>query len=188
MDAEELELVMEDADSSMEKAISHLEAELTKIRAGKANPTMVDGIFVEYYGSPTPSAQVANVTILDARTISIQPWEKNMLQAIEKSILQANIGITPQNDGNQIRLFLPPLTQERRKELFKKASTEGEHSKVAIRNIRRDAIEEIKKLQKDGLSKDVAADGEETIQQATNRYITLVDKHLVAKEKEMMAV
>jgi ribosome recycling factor len=188
MDAEELELVMEDADSSMEKAISHLEAELTKIRAGKANPTMVDGIFVEYYGSPTPIAQVANVAILDARTISIQPWEKNMLQAIEKAILQANIGITPQNDGNQIRLFLPPLTQERRKELFKKASAEGEHSKVAIRNIRRDAIEEIKKLQKDGLSKDIASDAENTIQETTDKYIALVDKHLAAKEKEMMAV
>ena len=188
MDAEELELVMEDADSSMEKAISHLEAELTKIRAGKANPTMVDGIFVEYYGSPTPIGQVANVAILDARTISIQPWEKNMLQAIEKAILQANIGITPQNDGNQIRLFLPPLTQERRKELYKKASAEGEHSKVAIRNIRRDAIEEIKKLQKDGLSKDIASDAENTIQETTDKYITLVDKHLAAKEKEMMAV
>jgi ribosome recycling factor len=188
MESEELELVMEDAESSMQKAISHLETELTKIRAGKANPTMVDGIFVEYYGNPTPIAQVANITILDARTISIQPWEKNMLQAIERAILQANIGITPQNDGNQIRLFLPPLTEERRKELFKRASAEGEHSKVAIRNIRRDAIEEIKRLQKDGLSKDVASDAEETMQQTTNRYILLVDKHLAAKEKEMMAV
>jgi ribosome recycling factor len=188
MESEELELVIEDAESSMKKAISHLETELTKIRAGKANPTMVDGIFVEYYGNPTPITQVANVTILDARTISIQPWEKNMLQAIEKAILQANIGITPQSDGNQIRLFLPPLTEERRKELFKKASAEGEHSKVAIRNIRRDAIEEIKRLQKDGLSKDVASDAEETMQQTTNRYIVLVDKHLAAKEKEMMAV
>ena len=188
MDSEEMELVIEDADSSMKKAISHLETELTKIRAGKANPTMVDGIFVEYYGSPTPIGQVANVAILDARTISIQPWEKNMLQAIEKAILQANIGITPQNDGNQIRLFLPPLTQERRKELFKKASAEGEHSKVAIRNIRRDAIEEVKKLQKDGLSKDTASDAENTIQETTDKYIVLVDKHLAAKEKEMMAV
>ena len=188
MESEELELVIDDAESSMKKAINHLEAELTKIRAGKANPTMVDGIFVEYYGSPTPITQVANVTILDARTISIQPWEKNMLQAIERAILQANIGITPQNDGNQIRLFLPPLTEERRRELFKKASAEGEHSKVAIRNIRRDAIEEIKRLQKDGLSKDVAADGETTVQHTTDKYITLVDKHLAAKEKEMMAV
>jgi ribosome recycling factor len=188
MQSEELELVMDDAESSMKKAITHLEAELVKIRAGKANPNMIDGIFVEYYGNPTPISQVANVIILDARTIGIQPWEKNMLHAIEKSILQANIGITPQNDGNQIRLFLPPLTEERRKELFKKASAEGEHSKVAIRNIRRDAIEEIKKLQKDGLSKDIASDAEDSIQETTNKYIALVDKHLAAKEKEMMAV
>ena len=111
-----------------------------------------------------------------------------MLQTIERAILQANIGITPQNDANQIRLFLPPLTEERRKELFKRASAEGENSKIAIRNIRRDAIEEIKKLQKDGLSKDVAADAENTVQDTTNKYIALVDKHLVAKEKEMMAV
>jgi ribosome recycling factor len=129
-----------------EKAISHLETELTKIRAGKANPTMLDGINVDYYGAPTPIAQVANISILDVRTISIQPWEKNMLAPIEKSIMQANIGITPQSDGNQIRLFLPPLTEERRKELFKKANGEGEHSKVAIRNIRRDAIEARKKI------------------------------------------
>src|SRR6187549_359416 len=171
MDSEELELIIDDADSSMEKAISHLEAELTKIRAGKANPTMVDGIFVEYYGSPTPIGQVANVVILDARTIGIQPWEKNMLQAIERSILQANIGITPQNDGNQIRLFLPPLTEERRKELFKKASGEGEQSKVAIRNIRREAIEQVKKLQKDGLSEDESKDGEDSVQSITDKYI-----------------
>jgi len=188
MQSEELELITDHAESSMKKAIGHLEAELIKIRAGKANPNMIDGIFVEYYGNPTPINQVANVVILDARTIGIQPWEKNMLHAIEKSILQANIGITPQNDGNQIRLFLPPLTEERRKELFKKASAEGEHSKVAIRNIRRDAIEEIKRLQKDGLSKDIASDAEDSIQETTNKYITLVDKHLAAKEKEMMAV
>lgn len=183
-----MEMIMDDAESSMQKAISHLEVELTKIRAGKANPSMVDGIFVEYYGNPTPIAQVANISVLDARTISIQPWEKNMLQAIERAILQANIGITPQNDGNQIRLFLPPLTEERRKELFKKAGAEGEQSKVAIRNIRRDAIEEIKRLQKDGLSKDAASDAEESVQQTTNKFIALVDKHLAAKEKEMMAI
>ena len=188
MESEDLELVIDDAELSMEKAISHLETELTKIRAGKATPAMIDGIFAEYYGNPTPINQIANVTILDARTISIQPWEKNMLQAIERAILQANIGITPQSDGNQIRLFLPPLTEERRKELFKRASGEGENSKIAIRNIRRDAIEEIKKLQKDGLSKDVAVDGENTVQETTNKFIALVDKHLAAKEKEMMAV
>lgn len=186
--SEDLELILDDVESSMKKAIGHLEAELTKIRAGKANPSMLDGIHVDYYGAPTLINQVANISILDARTISIQPWEKNMLAAIEKSILQANIGITPQNDGVQIRLFLPPLTEERRKELFKKASAEGEHSKVAIRNLRRDGIEEIKKLQKDGLSEDVAKDTEKNIQELTDKFIALVDKHLAAKEKEMMSV
>lgn len=186
--SEELILITGAAEESMRKGIAHLEAELTKIRAGKASPAMLDGIMVEYYGSPTPIAQVANVSVLDVRTISIQPWEKSMLSAIEKSIMQANIGITPQNDGNQIRLFLPPLTEERRRELFKKASSEGEHSKVAIRNIRRDAIEQVKKLQKDGLSEDAAKDAEKGIQELTDRYIQLVDKHLAAKEKEMMAV
>lgn len=185
---EELPLIVADAQESMEKAIGHLEVELTKIRAGKANPSMLDGIMVDYYGSPTPIAQVANVTVLDVRTISIQPWEKNMLQPIERSIMQANIGITPQSDGNQIRLFMPPLTEERRKELFKKASGEGEHSKVAIRNIRRDAIEQVKKLQKDGLSEDAAKDAEKEIQDLTDKFIVLVDKHLAAKEKEMMSV
>lgn len=186
--AEELEQIIEDAESHMKKAIGHLEAELTKIRAGKANPSMLDGLNVDYYGSPTPINQVANVTVLDARTISIQPWEKNMLAAIEKSIMQANIGITPQNDGVLIRLFLPPLTEERRKDLVKKAAAEGEHSKVAIRNIRRDGIENVKKLQKNGLSEDASKDGEKRIQDLTDRYILLVDKHLAAKEKEIMAV
>jgi ribosome recycling factor len=186
--AEELEQIVDDAESNMQKAIGHLEAELTKIRAGKANPSMLDGLNVDYYGAPTPINQVANVTVLDARTISIQPWEKSMLAPIEKSIMQANIGITPQNDGVLIRLFMPPLTEERRKDLVKKASGEGEHSKVAIRNIRRDAIEGVKKLQKNGLSEDVAKDGEKRIQDITDRYIVLVDKHLAAKEKEIMAV
>ncbi|MES2373154.1 MAG: ribosome recycling factor [Bacteroidota bacterium] len=186
--SEELQMIIDDAEDGMKKAINHLEAELTKIRAGKANPTMLDGINVDYYGSPTPIAQVANITVLDVRTISIQPWEKNMLQPIEKAIMQANIGITPQSDGNQIRLFLPPLTEERRKELFKKANGEGEHSKVAIRNIRRDAIEQVKKLQKDGLSEDASKDGETTIQELTDKFISLVDKHIAAKEKEMMTV
>jgi ribosome recycling factor len=135
--SEELSMVLDDARESMQKGIAHLEAELVKIRAGKASPAMLDGINVDYYGAPTPINQVANVTILDARTVSIQPWEKNMLAPIERSIMAANIGITPQNDGNQIRLFMPPLTEERRKELFKKASAEGEQSKVAIRNYRK---------------------------------------------------
>ncbi len=188
MTSEELELITDDAKDSMEKAISHLEIELTKIRAGKATPSMLDGINIDYYGSPTAIHQVANITVLDAKTVSIQPWEKPMLAAIERAIMQANIGITPQNDGIQIRLFLPPLTEERRRELFKKASGEGEHSKVAIRSIRREAMEQIKKLQKDGLSEDAAKDAEATVQELTDKFISLVDKHLAAKEKEMMSV
>ncbi|MEO0064921.1 MAG: hypothetical protein RI983_247 [Bacteroidota bacterium] len=186
--SEELGLIIDDAADTMKKAILHLESELVKIRAGKANPNMLDGITVDYYGAPTPIAQVANVTVLDARTISIQPWEKNMLAQIERSIMAANIGITPQNDGVQIRLFMPPLTEERRRELVKKAGGEGEHAKVAIRNIRRDAIESVKKLQKDGLSEDAAKDAEKDIQDLTDKHIALVEKHLAAKEKEMMTV
>ena len=176
------------AEDSMKKAIGHLETELVKIRAGKANPQMLDGITVDYYGSPMPISQVGNITVMDARTLNIQPWEKNMLQPIERAIINSNIGINPQNDGNIIRLFLPPLTEERRKELVKRCLGEGEHSKVAIRNIRRDAIEAIKRAQKNGLSEDAAKDAETDIQDITNRYITFVDKHLAAKEKEIMAV
>ena len=186
--SEELELIKLDTESTMNKAISHLEAELIKIRAGKANPNMLDGIVADYYGSPTPIAQIANISVLDARTISVQPWEKNMLQPIERAIIASNIGINPQNDGNYIRLFLPPLTEERRKELVKRCNGEGENGKVSIRNIRREAIEQIKKLQKDGLSEDAAKDGEADVQEKTNRFIALVEKHLEAKEKEIMVV
>src|SRR5215217_6776616 len=167
MSAEEVALTLELAEDSMKKAINHLEAELTKIRAGKANPQMVDGIVVDYYGSPTPINQVGNISVMDARTISIQPWEKNMLQPIERAIIASNIGINPQNDGNIIRLFLPPLTEERRKDMVKRSNGEGEQAKVAIRNIRRDAIESIKKLQKDGLSEDTAKDAEADVQELT---------------------
>ena len=180
--------IIAQTEEAMKKAISHLEAELIKVRAGKANPTMIEGIMVDYYGNPTPINQVGNISVLDARTLSIQPWEKNMLQPIEKAIMASNIGITPQNDGANIRLFLPPLTEERRRELVKRANGEGEHSKVAIRNIRRDAIEGIKKLQKDGLSEDAGKDAEKDIQVITDKYIALVDKHLATKEKEIMAV
>ena len=177
-----------ETEALMKKAIGHLETELTKIRAGKANPAMLDGIVADYYGAPTPIAQIANISVLDARTISVQPWEKNMLQVIERAIIASNIGINPQNDGNIIRLFLPPLTEERRKELVKRCNGEGENGKIAIRNIRRDSIEQIKKLQKDGLSEDAAKDAEAEIQELTNRFIALVEKHLEAKEKEIMAV
>ena len=186
--SEEVSLTLQLAEDSMKKAISHLETELVKIRAGKANPNMLDGIMVDYYGSPTPINQVGNISVLDARTLTIQPWEKNMLQAIEKAIIASNIGINPQNDGVIIRLFLPPLTEERRRELVKRSLGEGEHSRVSIRNIRRDAIESIKKLQKTGLSEDAAKDAEADVQELTNRYISQVDKHLSAKEKEIMSI
>jgi ribosome recycling factor len=188
MSAEDVSITLELAEDSMKKAISHLEAELGKIRAGKANPQMLDGIMVDYYGSPVPINQVGNISVMDARTLSIQPWEKNMLQPIERAIIASNIGINPQNDGVIIRLFLPPLTEERRRELVKRSMGEGEHSKVSIRNIRRDAIEAIKKAQKNGLSEDAAKDAEEEIQELTNRYINIVDKHLTSKEKEIMVV
>lgn len=185
---EELNLLLEETEEAMKKAINHLEAELVKIRTGKANPSMLDGIMVDYYGNPTAINQVANVSTMDARTISVQPWERNMLSPIERAIIAANIGINPQNDGNIIRLFLPPLTEERRKELVKRSNAEGEHAKVAIRSIRRDGIEQIKKLQKEGLSEDAAKDAEDAAQDLTNRYISLIEKHLLAKEKEIMAV
>jgi ribosome recycling factor len=180
--------ILTDTEATMTKAIGHLESELTKIRAGKATPSMLDGIMVDYYGNPTQLSQVANISILDARTISIQPWEKSMLQPIEKGIMAANIGITPQNDGVNIRLFLPPLTEERRKELVKKCNGEGENAKISIRNIRRDGIEQIKKLQKDGVSEDECKSAEITVQETTDKFISLVEKHLVAKEKEIMSV
>lgn len=186
--SDEIDLINEEAHETMEKAINHLEAELIKVRAGKANPNLVDGIVVDYYGNPTPISQVGNISVADARTLTIQPWEKNMLQPIERAIIAANIGINPQNDGNMIRLFMPPLTEERRKDLVKRSQTEGEHSKVAIRNIRREAMEQIKKLQKNGLSEDICKDAEKNVQEMTDRYISLVDKHLAAKEKEIMTV
>lgn len=186
--SEELSSIHSTAEDHMKKAIGHLETELVKIRAGKANPQMLDGIMVDYYGSPSPIGQIANINVMDARTLSIQPWEKNMLQPIERAIIAANIGINPQNDGVLIRMFLPPLTEERRKELVKKCQGEGEQSKVAIRSIRRDAIEHIKRLQKNGLSEDVAKDAETGVQEMTDRFISTVEKHLASKEKEIMSI
>lgn len=186
--SQELSNILEETTSSMTKAINHLEAELVKIRAGKANPSMLDGIMVDYYGNPTAINQVANIAAMDARTLSVQPWEKNMLQPIERAIIAANIGINPQNDGNSIRLFLPPLTEERRREMVKRSNGEGEQAKVAVRSIRRESIEHVKKLQKEGLSEDIAKDAEDDIQAMTDKYISLVEKHLTAKEKEIMSV
>ena len=186
--SDELNIIKDQALDGMNKAINHLETELVKIRAGKATPGIVDGIMVDYYGNPTPISQIGNISVADARTLSIQPWEKNMLQPIERAIIAANIGITPQNDGNMIRLFMPPLTEERRKDLVKKSHGEGENSRVSIRTIRRDAMEHIKKLQKNGLSEDLCKDAEKNVQDMTDKYISLVDKHLAAKEKEIMTV
>ena len=146
------------AKDKMQKAIAHLEEELVGIRAGKANPAMLNNISVDYYGSATPLPQVASITSPDARTILIQPWEKAMIAPIEKAIMQANIGFTPQNNGENIRINVPPLTEERRKDLVKQTRTEGENARISIRNARRDAIDAIKKLQKDGLAEDMAKD------------------------------
>lgn len=176
------------ANNSMEKAITHLESELSKIRAGKASPDILNGIVVDYYGNPTPISQVGNISVMDARTLTVQPWEKNMLQPIERAIIAANIGLNPQNDGNIIRLFLPPLTEERRKELVKRSFAEGEQAKISIRSIRRDSIEQIKKLQKEGMSEDAARDSEQEIQDLTDKFISLIDKYLQTKEKEIMVV
>jgi ribosome recycling factor len=186
--SELLHVVYTDAQENMKKAIAHLEVELQKVRAGKANPQIVDGIVVDYYGNPTPLNQIGNVIAVDARTLTIQPWEKNMLQPIERAIINSNIGINPQNDGIIIRLFMPPLTEERRKELVKQANVEGETSKVTIRSLRRDAIENIKKQQKDGASEDACKDAEDKIQDLTNKYIGIIENHLEAKEKEIMTV
>jgi ribosome recycling factor len=186
--SDELDFIVEITKDSMIKAINHLENELTRIRAGKANPQMLDGVNVDYYGVPTVINQMANVSVMDARTLTIQPWEKNMLQPIERAIINANIGVTPQNDGNIIRLFMPPLTEERRKEFVKRAYSEGELTRVSIRNIRRESIEQIKKLQKDGMSEDITKDAEKQIQDITDQHISLVEKHLSSKEKEIMSV
>ncbi len=184
----ELKLIIDDMKEHMEKAIGHLEVELAKVRAGKANPAMLDSVFVDYYGVNTPLAQVANVNTPDPRTIVIQPWEKAMIQPIEKAVQAANLGFNPQNDGTVVRINVPPLTEERRKELVKKARAEGEHAKVSIRNMRRDANEHIKKEQKGGLPEDLAKDAEDNVQNLTNTYITKIDQHLDIKEKEILTV
>ncbi|MEI8280688.1 MAG: ribosome recycling factor [Bacteroidota bacterium] len=186
--SEALGMLIEETADGMKKAIAHLEVELLKIRAGKATPQIVDGIYVEYYGNPTPLNQVANVSVADARTLTLQPWEKGMIAPIEKAIMASNIGLTPQNDGQIIRLFLPPLTEERRRELVKRVNGEGEQAKIAVRSIRRDNIEQIKKQQKDGLSEDAAKGGEASIQGLTDKYIALIDQHCKDKEKEIMTI
>ena len=173
----------------MNKAIAHLEEELRNFRAGKANPAIFNNVMVDYYGSPTPVPQVASITVPDAKTILIQPWEKSMIQKIEKAIMDANIGLTPQNNGEQIRCNIPPLTEERRKELIKKARTAGENSKVVVRNARRDAVDLLKKAQKnDGLPEDAQKEGEDEVQKVTDKNVKEIDALIAAKEKDIMTV
>jgi ribosome recycling factor len=185
---EELDLILETSKESMQKALDHLDKELTKIRAGKANPSMLDGIMIEYYGANTPLSQVANVGTLDARTITIQPWEKSTLEPIERAIINSNLGLNPQNNGEMILINIPQLTEERRKELVKQTKAEGEHAKVSIRNARKDANDEVKSLQKDGLAEDQAKAVEDEIQALTDKYTAKVDSILDAKEADIMKV
>lgn len=180
--------VLDETRGLMNKAIDHFEFELSRIRAGRATPSMLDGVEVEAYGARSPLSQMANISTPDAKTITIQPWDASILQSIEKAILGANIGLTPQNDGKIIRLNIPPLTEERRKDLVKQAKAEAEVARVSLRNIRRDSNEKIKKLLKDGLAEDAAKKGEADVQNITNDYTAKVEKYLEVKEKEIMTV
>lgn len=179
---------LKDAKSKMENAMVFLDEALARIRAGKANPRILDGVRVEYYGSMTPLSSVANITTPDAKSIVIQPWEKSLLREIEKAILASEVGITPENNGEIIRLGIPPLTEERRKMLSKQSKQEGEDAKIGIRNARRDAIEALKKAIKDGMPEDVEKDAEAEVQKLHDKFIKMVDEAVVAKEKEIMTV
>ncbi|MBI1307749.1 MAG: ribosome recycling factor [Bacteroidetes bacterium] len=185
---ESLKPVFTELNDGMKKAIDHLNSELAKVRAGKAHPSMLDGIMVEYYGSMVPLNQVGSVNTPDARTIVIQPWEKNILREIERSIINGNLGFNPQNDGDIIIINIPPLTEERRKSLVKTIKGEAENAKIVLRNMRRDSNTEIKRLQKDGLSEDMAKDAEADVQKIIDDYSKKVDDLIAAKEKEIMTV
>ena len=182
---EELQFILDSAKESMQGAVSHLESELLNIRAGKANPVMLKSVMVDYYGAPTPLSQVANVNTPDGRTLSIQPWEKSLLTEIEKGIMIANLGFNPMNNGESIIINVPPLTEERRKELAKMAKAEAENAKVSIRNARKDANNELKKLD---ISEDELKNAEVDIQEITDTYIASIDTKYQAKEKEIMTV
>ena len=185
---EEVDFVLEHCEEKMSGAIDHLSKELKHIRAGKASPAMLDGLLVEYYGSLTPLTQVSNVSTPDARTIAIQPWEKGLIPVIEKAIMAANLGFNPDNNGEIIRINIPVLTEERRKELVKQAHQEGEHGKVSIRSIRKEANDSLKKLQKDGLSEDLEKDAEAEVQKMTDNYGKKIDNLVEAKEKDIMTI
>ena len=176
------------AREKMQKALNFLQDAMSAIRAGKASMNVLNGVNVDYYGNPTPISNVASITVPDARTVLVQPWEKNMIAPIEKAILVANIGLTPSNNGEHIRLTSPPLTEERRKELVKQVRAEGETAKISLRTIRRDAVEAFKKAQKEGMPEDMAKDGENEAQKITEQFNKKIEEILAAKEKEIMTV
>lgn len=176
------------AEEKMELAVAYLDEALSHIRAGKANPKLIDGIRVEYYGSAVPISNVANISVPDARTIAITPWEKPMFKEIEKAIINSELGITPENNGEVIRLSIPPLTEERRKALVKQSKAEAETAKISVRNARRDAIDRLKKAIKQGLPEDVEKDGEATAQKLHDKYLKKIDELFAAKEKEILTV
>ena len=181
-------MALDMARSAMDKAIAHMESELTKIRAGKAHPAMLDSVMVEYYGTMTPLNQVSNVNSTDARTLTVQAWEKTMLDPIATAIINANLGLNPMNNGESILINIPPLTEERRRDLTKRARGEGEHARVSVRNARKDANDLIKSAKADGLSEDLAKDGENEVQKLTDSYIKKIDSILATKESDIMTV
>lgn len=185
---EEIDLIIATAKEAMENTVAHLEKSLLNIRAGKASPQMLGSVFVDYYGTQTPLSQVASINVPDARTLSVSPWEKNMLQPIEKAIMIANLGLNPMNNGENIIINIPPLTEERRKDLAKQAKTEAEDAKIGIRNSRKDANNDIKKEEKDGTSEDICKDAEDRIQRLTDSYVKKIDDILALKEAEIMKV
>ncbi len=185
---EELDFLNDEAEEKMGNAVKHFERELVKIRAGKANPQMLDSVKVDYYGTLSPLSQVSNINTPDPKSIVVQPWEKSMLAPIEKAIMAANLGFNPQNDGTVIRIVVPPLTEERRKELVKKAKGEAENCKVSIRNARRDAIDAAKKLEKEGVPEDEVKRFESNMQELTDKHIKKADQLLEAKESDIMTI
>jgi ribosome recycling factor len=185
---EEIDFILDSATESMNNSLAHLEKEFLNIRAGKASPAMLGGVFVDYYGSQTPLSQVANINVPDARTITVTPWEKAMLHPIEKAIMIANLGFNPMNNGDNIIINVPALTEERRRDLAKQAKAEAEDAKIGVRNVRKDANTDIKKLEKDGVSEDACKGAEESVQELTNSYIKKIDELLVVKEAEIMKV
>ncbi len=185
---EDIQFILDETKEAMENAIVHLKKQFANIRAGKASPSMVGSVMVDYYGSQTPLTQVANVNTPDGRTLSIQPWEKAMIPEIEKAIMNSNLGFNPMNNGESVIINVPPLTEERRKDLVKQAKAEAEDSKIGVRNDRKNANNEIKKLEKDGLAEDMARNAEIDVQGLTDAYIKKIDDLLAVKEKEILTV